>query len=153
MLLKKQEKNNKVKVIYSSSNICASTYDKETKTLTIIFTNGGQYCYKDVSQTDYIRFELADSQGTVFNSHIKKYAFDKLDKLDTKDIIDEITMIKNQEEEIKKKYITNKFIDSIKGILSYFETSGEVNPTMYDLLKKNMVEFEATLPKNTTNLP
>jgi hypothetical protein len=150
MLLKKQDKDGKIKTIYSSSNICASTYDKDTKSLTIIFSNGNQYCYKDVSQTDYTRFELADSQGKTFNSHIKKYVFEKLDVLDVKDIINEITVIKDQEEEIKKKYITNKFVESIKGVLSYFESTNEVNPTMFDLLKKNMAEFESTLKKQTT---
>jgi hypothetical protein len=150
MLLKKQDKDGKIKTIYSSSNICASTYDKETKSLTIIFSNGNQYKYIDVSQTDYTRFELADSQGKVFNTHIKKYTFEKLDSLDPKDIINEITVIKDQEEEIKKKYITNKFVDSVKGILTYFETTGEVNLTMYELLKTNMVEFETTLKKQTT---
>jgi hypothetical protein len=147
MLLRKQEKDGKIKTIYNSSNICASTYEKDTKGLTIIFTNGGQYRYIDVSQTDYTRFELADSQGSIFNSHIKKYTFEKLDKVDVKEIINEITVIKDQEEEIKKKYITNKMIESVKGILTYYETTSEINLTMYDLLKKNMVEFETTLTK------
>jgi len=150
MLLKKQDKDGKIKTIYSSSNICSSTYEKDTKNLTIIFSNGNQYCYKNVSQTDYTRFELADSQGKTFNSHIKKYTFEKLDVLDVKDIINEITVIKDQEEEIKKKYISNKFIDSIKGILSYFESTNEINSTMYDLLKKNMAEYETTLIKKQT---
>jgi hypothetical protein len=83
MLLKKQEKDNVTKAIFSSSNICASTYDRTTKNLTIIFNKGAQYKYPNVSETDYTRFELADSQGVVFNSHIKKYDFEKLDNVDT----------------------------------------------------------------------
>jgi hypothetical protein len=75
MLLKKQENDNVTKAIYASSNVCASTYDRTTKNLTIIFNNGGQYRYTNVSETDYTRFELADSQGVIINSHIKKYAF------------------------------------------------------------------------------
>lgn len=90
MILKKQEKNEKVKAIYSSSNICASTYDKDTKSLVIIFNNGGQYLYEGVSLTDYTRFESADSQGIVMNSHIKKHPFTKLDKVDTTAILTEI---------------------------------------------------------------
>ena len=37
----------KVKCIYKSSNILASTYVKENNDLTIIFNNGGVYLYKD----------------------------------------------------------------------------------------------------------
>jgi hypothetical protein len=77
MILKKQTKDNLVKAIYASSNICASTYDTQTKDLVIIFNNGGQYKYPNVSETDYTRFEIADSQGAIFNSHIKKYDFQK----------------------------------------------------------------------------
>ena len=75
MLLKTQEQDNKKKSIYASSNICASIYDKSTSALTILFNNGGQYVYEGVTNTDYTRFEMADSQGAVFNSHIKKYPF------------------------------------------------------------------------------
>ena len=39
MLLKKQEKDNKIKAMYSSSTIAASIYDKEKSELTNIRNN------------------------------------------------------------------------------------------------------------------
>ena len=71
MILKKQENENEVRGLYKSSNICASIYNKSNGDLTVLFNNGGQYKYSKVSLTDYTRFELAESQGVVFNSHIK----------------------------------------------------------------------------------
>lgn len=101
MLLKKLEENGKITATYSSSNICASIYDKATKALTITFNNGGQYQYSDVSLTDYTRFELADSQGAVFNSHLTKYTFENLGKVDTAGLLLEVTQLKEAED--KKK--------------------------------------------------
>ena len=99
MILKKQEKDSITKAIYDSSNICASTYDRANRDLTIIFKNGGQYKYTNVSETDYTRFELADSQGAIFNSHIKKYAFDKLGKVDASSLLTEISSLKNEKKD------------------------------------------------------
>ena len=98
MILKKQEKNGKIKAMYSSSNICASIYDTTTNELTLIFNNGGQYKYTGVSNTDYMRFEIADSQGSVMNTHIKKYPFTKLDKVDTTEILKEVEELSKQME-------------------------------------------------------
>jgi hypothetical protein len=55
MILKKQEKDNVVKAIYESSNICASTYNKQTKDLVIIFNNGGQYKYPNAVSYTHLR--------------------------------------------------------------------------------------------------
>jgi hypothetical protein len=99
MILKKQEKDSITKAIYDSSNICASTYDRANRDLTIIFKNGGQYKYTNVSETDYTRFELADSQGAIFNSHIKKYAFDKLGKVDASSLLTEISSLKENKKD------------------------------------------------------
>ncbi|NIQ15416.1 MAG: KTSC domain-containing protein, partial [Candidatus Dadabacteria bacterium] len=48
----------------------ASTYNPELKRLTIIFKNGGRYTYLDVPNTEYFRFETAESQGKILNSNI-----------------------------------------------------------------------------------
>lgn len=98
MILKKQEKDEITKAIYSSSNICASTYDKDSKSLVIIFNNGGQYLYEGVSLTDYTRFESADSQGKVLNSHIKNHPFKKLDKVDTTELLNEVKVLTKVDE-------------------------------------------------------
>jgi hypothetical protein len=97
MILKRVEKENVVKVIYNSSNILASEYNKSTKDLIITFKRGAQYKYLGVSASDYMRFEIADSQGSVLNSHIKPYAFEKCENVDTNLITEEIEKLKMEE--------------------------------------------------------
>jgi hypothetical protein len=53
MILKRVEKDDEIKAMYNSSNILASTYNKKTSELTLIFKRGAQYKYKDVAMTDY----------------------------------------------------------------------------------------------------
>jgi hypothetical protein len=96
MILKREQVETTVKAIYHSSNICASIYDKISKNLIIIFNNGGQYKYNNVSETDYTRFEIAESQGLVLNSHIKKYGFEKLNKVDVSELLKEVQEIKDK---------------------------------------------------------
>jgi hypothetical protein len=142
MLLKKQEKDNLIKTIYASSNICASTYDKTSKDLTIIFNNGGQYKYPNVSENDYTRFELADSQGVVFNSHIKKYSFEKLDKVDPSKILAEITELKDAEKKAKIDYTAKLLVGAMNAVSVYFETTGEIEQNLYSKVKDYMAEYE-----------
>ena len=99
MILKRKEKENKVKAIYDSSNILASTYDLNNGDLTLIFKSGSQYKYPNVSKSDYMRFEIAESQGKVFNTHIKKYTFEKMDNFDVGEISVEIETLANKEKE------------------------------------------------------
>ncbi len=94
MILKKQERDNIIKAIYDSSNILASVYDGNNKDLTIIFKKGAQYKYPNVSAIDYILFETAESQGIVFNAHIKKYPFEKLEEMNPVELITEIENLK-----------------------------------------------------------
>jgi hypothetical protein len=82
MLLKRQEKDNVIKAIYKSSNLLASTYNKETSELILVFNKGTQYKYAGVKSSDYTRLELAESQGSVFNTHIKPYSFEKMADMD-----------------------------------------------------------------------
>jgi hypothetical protein len=112
MLLKRKEKDGKIKVIYESSNILASTYDTVTQDLTIIFKAGTQYKYAGVSKADYFRFEIADSQGAVFSSHIKKYLTTKLDAINPELIIEEVNKTKDDDakalvDALVKKIITD----------------------------------------------
>jgi alpha-mannosidase len=94
MILKRVEKENEVKCLIESSNILASTYNKGTKDLTLTFKNGTQYKYPNVKNTDYTRFETAESQGKVFNSHIKQYSFEKIGTIDTAAIHESIDTVK-----------------------------------------------------------
>tara|TARA_B100000927_G_scaffold45106_5_gene32594 strand:+ start:801 stop:1229 length:429 start_codon:yes stop_codon:yes gene_type:complete len=97
MILERVEKDNLVNVIYESSNIVASTYDKARGDLNVIFKNGGSYTYQNVPSTDYFRFETADSQGKEINKTIKKYSFLKHEKVNTDDVIKKIKTLKNDE--------------------------------------------------------
>lgn len=92
MLLKKVEEDGITTALYESSNILSSKWNG--KDLTIIFKRGASYTYKDVSKTDYTRFETADSQGIVFNAKIKSYPFTQNNSVDEAAIINEITKTK-----------------------------------------------------------
>ena len=94
MILERVEKDNLVNVIYESSNIVASTYDKTKKELNVIFKNGGNYTYQNVPSTDYFRFETADSQGKEINTTIKKYSFLKHENVNTDNVIKKIKELK-----------------------------------------------------------
>lgn len=114
MILKRQEKDNIVKAMYDSSNILASTYDTNTNDLTLIFKSGTQYKYPNVSKSDYMRFEIAESQGKVFNTHIKKYTFEKLDNVDVSMILESADDLKAKEEAALYEAKKIKLIDKMK---------------------------------------
>lgn len=117
MLIKKQEKDNTIKAMYQSSTILASIYDKNKSDLTIIFSKGSQYKYPGVSNTDYTRFELAESQGTVLNTHIKKYSFEKLDAIDPSIIVKEIESMKKAEHDALLKVKQQNIVKAMKQLI------------------------------------
>jgi len=80
-----------VECLIDSSNILLSEYNKSKQTLKITFKAGTQYLYKDVLDRDYVRFEVSESQGSVFNKTMRKYEFDKLDKVDTSNLLEQIS--------------------------------------------------------------
>lgn len=114
MILKRQEKEGIIKALYDSSNVLGSIYNPETSDLDLIFKSGQKYRYKGVSKSDYMRLEIAESQGQVFNTHIKKYAFEKLEKVDPTKILEEADDLK--EKEAKALYEAKKIeiIDKMK---------------------------------------
>ena len=122
MILKRVETDVKIKAIYESSNILASTYEPSKKDLTIIFKRGASYTYKNVDKTDYFRFETADSQGEVLNKHIKKYDAVKNDAVDVKKIEDEILNLR--EEEINK--YKGEVVDYLKDVVETWNQSGKL---------------------------
>ena len=145
MILKRQEKDNLVKAIYSSSNICASTYDKSTKNMVIIFSKGGQYQYAGVSESDYLRFEMADSQGVVMNSHIKKYPFIKLADVDIKTIINEVATLKAADEKVKIDKAAAAMVDKMKAVITYYDTTEGVESGLLSKLKDAMAEYDKVI--------
>ena len=91
-VVKKTEKENGVvECLIDSSNILLSEYNKSKKTLKITFKAGTQYLYKDMLDRDYVRFEVSESQGSVFNKTMRKYEFEKLEKVDTSELLEQIS--------------------------------------------------------------
>lgn len=129
MLLKRTQNENLVESTYDSSNILSSKYDKETKRLTITFKRGVQYTYMDVSASDYLRFETAESQGEILNSHIKSHSFEKGEVVDAKIIQEEIEKLKLEELMAKKQSI----IDDMEAITYEFNVNEVFNQS--DLTK------------------
>lgn len=124
MLLKRNEKNGIVEAMYDSSNILSSIYDLDTSDLVIVFKNGGKYKYPKVSKSDYMRFEIADSQGVVFNSHIKKYSFEKLENIDLEILMTKLDESKKLLAEEKNAILLAKrklLMSKIKQISSFNE--------------------------------
>ena len=58
-------------VTYKSSIIKSSTYDWETQTLEVCFSNNSVYRYEDIPVYEYTRFKDGDSQGKALNKFIK----------------------------------------------------------------------------------
>ena len=63
-----------------SSNLDMVRYDKDKNTLHIIFANGSEYQYKEVSIQRYNSFLSAESKGKYFHLNIK-------DKYESKRIV------------------------------------------------------------------
>ena len=90
-VVKRTEKENGViECLINSSNILLSEYDKTKKTLKITFKAGTQYLYKDMLERDYLRFEVSESQGFIFNKTMRKYEFEKLEKVDISELLEQI---------------------------------------------------------------
>lgn len=137
MLLKRTQKENLVESTYDSSNILSSKYDKDSKKLTITFKRGVQYTYMDVSASDYLRFETAESQGAVLNSHIKSHSFEKGDVVDAKVIQEEIDKLKREELILMQQSI----IDDMESIISEFDMDGEFKENKFKNLTNKIKSY------------
>lgn len=84
-----------VECLIDSTNIIKSEYNESTKSLVLTFKAGTQYKYLDVLHRDYVRFEVSESQGQIFNRTMKNYKFEKMDKVDVSPIRERINEIKN----------------------------------------------------------
>lgn len=136
MILERVEKDELVKAIYESSNVLASTYNKNNKNLNVVFKNGGSYTYQNVSQTDYLRFETADSQGNVLNTQIKKYAFLKHENVDVEEVTKKIKQLKADEIKSLEAGLFNLMTEANKE----YETIGSFNDKTVERLN-NMLNL------------
>ncbi len=90
-VIKRTEKENGIiECLIDSSNVLLSEYNRPEKTLKITFKAGTQYLYKEVIERDYVRFEVSESQGSVFNKTMRKYEFEKIGKIDTSELLEQI---------------------------------------------------------------
>lgn len=146
MILKRIEKDGLVEALYESSNIVASSYNKIQKNLNITFKNGGSYTYQGVAETDYVRFETAESQGKVLNSNLKKYSFLKHEPVDVDKIIDKIKDIKNEE-------LDAMLIGIEDAMVSFQNSLHSIDRKDYDYIEKKLdkVSEMITLYKQMKN--
>lgn len=73
MTIKKETiKGNLIINEYVSSNIMASTYDRESKNLNVTFKGGRKYVYENVPMHIFTKMRLAESQGKYFNREISR---------------------------------------------------------------------------------
>lgn len=54
-----------------SSNLRSVSYDPDTKTLEVEFTNGNRYQYADVARATVDALIAAPSAGTFFHQHVR----------------------------------------------------------------------------------
>lgn len=135
MILRRDVKSNQVTAYYNSSNILSSIYDTNNKTLEVVFKRGARYLYENVDSVDYMRFELAESQGKVLDSHIKKYTFTKLDVIEPKKLEEDVDKFKELE-------IQNVVTGVIDRLLTIISSSDEHSP---DTLNRIIKECETGL--------
>lgn len=131
MLLKRTEKDGVVNALYDSSNILGSKWNG--KNLTVIFKHGASYTYNDVSKTDYMRFETADSQGVVLNAKIKAYSFTKDDAVDGQQLINEVNQAKVD--------TLNKFEEGLVDEMRLIVTAYETSPVLTKLSIERLAEM------------
>lgn len=141
MLLKRTVNGDIVKGIYKSSNILVSEYNQANNNLTVVFKYGGMYKYTDVPKTDFTRFEMADSQGQVLNSHIKKYPFENLGKVDTKALLESV------EEAVKEnlKDFQGPIISAFKGMSDDWDKDGAFDDAKLKKVKEFIKNYEDKL--------
>lgn len=124
------------KTWYKSSNILYSEcVDKEgeLKTLRVVFSNGGQYEYRNVDVRDYLMFRDSESQGKTLNTHIikKGYEFSKLEKANIETINEEYMFRTNDGTFLDN---TNNFKVKNKSDEVVFELSKQLDEDTFNLV-------------------
>lgn len=140
MILKRTVNEGVVKGLYDSTNILASEYDQTTNNLTVVFKNGGKYKYNGVIMKDFTRFELADSQGKVLNTHIKNnYEFEALGKIDTKDILESVALLEKASLQEFGEVVKQKALDLVAEV----DAGLELSSTRTDALNQALKVYES----------
>ena len=97
MFVERKEKDGVITCLFKSSNILSSEYIQEKKELIITFNAGRRYTYSNLEYKDYLRFEIAESQGEVFNKHIKKYPTKRNEDINPTELLNRVTQVLNEQ--------------------------------------------------------
>jgi len=90
-----------------------------------------------------MRFETADSQGSVLNTHIKKYTTTKLDAIDTTEILKEVEQLKDLEvSQITPDAAVKEMLQNMSDIISNYLKNGNVTTASLTGLKDKISTFE-----------
>lgn len=82
-----------IECLINSTNILKTEYNESSKEFIVTFKAGSRYKYLDMLNRDYVRFEISESQGSVFNKTMKNYKFEKLDPVDVTQLKESINEI------------------------------------------------------------
>lgn len=91
-----EDQEGKISSLYDSTNVLASKYDPNSRKFVIIFNNGGQYLYEDVTKKTFDEFQKSKSQGNAVHSIIKRHHAKKVGIIDVESIIEDINKLKNE---------------------------------------------------------
>lgn len=99
MVINREEKDGVVECLFNSTNILKSVYNSKENILEITFKSGLVYEYYNVLYKDYLRLEISESTGSVFNKMFgvkskRQYEYKKLDKVDPSLIIERVNELK-----------------------------------------------------------
>jgi len=68
-----------IKIELNSSMLNSASYDQDEKTLTVEFSNGDEYLYKDVPQEVFTELSSSHSAGKFFLANIRgKFEHEKV---------------------------------------------------------------------------
>lgn len=98
MLLLEEKVENGSVCYFDSSNIHACKYNNSTNQLAIIFKGGTQYIYENITNYNFQRLKVSESQGKHFREYIKdKFKYSKVEgKMDISDILLLIEQLKKK---------------------------------------------------------
>jgi hypothetical protein len=102
-----------------------------------------------VSNTDYTRFEIAESQGSVLNTHIKKYSTEKLDNVDVSEILKEVEGLEAETKvEISPEQATKELLQTMTDVMSNYFKNGNITSASIKTLKENISTYESIKTKS-----
>ena len=78
-------------MLFSNHDETFNLISKKFTELNITFNAGRRYTYYGVEHKDYVRFEIAESQGQIFNKHIKKYMTKKNEDIDPNPLLEKVS--------------------------------------------------------------